>query len=88
MPGKRWTSCVLRWPSDGVDGGREFGGRGHSGRANHTAVQSQKAVTAHFSSEELLPFGFAEYHRCQGCGHFCPERQNESERGIKHPACL
>ena len=28
------------------------------------AVQSQKAVTAYFSSKQLLPFGFAEHPRC------------------------
>ena len=28
----------------------------------HTAVRSQKAVTAYFSSKQILPFGFAERH--------------------------
>ena len=28
----------------------------------YTAVQSQKAVTAYFSSKQLLPFGFAEQY--------------------------
>ena len=27
----------------------------------NTGAQSQKAVTAHFSNEQLLPFDFAEY---------------------------
>ena len=31
--------------------------------ANHTAVQSQKAVTAYFSSKQLLPISFAEWHK-------------------------
>ena len=30
-----------------------------------TAVQSQKAVTAYFSSEQLLPFGFAGQCSCR-----------------------
>ena len=29
----------------------------------YTAVQSKKAVTAYFLSEQLLPFGFAEQNR-------------------------
>ena len=29
----------------------------------HTALQSQKAVTAYLKSEQLLPFGFARRHR-------------------------
>ena len=37
-----------------------------SGAGLHTAVRSQKAVTAHFTSEQLLPFGFAERHRDPG----------------------
>ena len=27
-----------------------------------TAVQSQKAVSAHFTSKQILPFGFAEHY--------------------------
>ena len=30
-----------------------------NGVTDSTAMQSQKAVTAYFSSEQLLPFGFA-----------------------------
>ena len=29
----------------------------------HYVVQSKKTVTAHFSSKEWLPFGFAEYNK-------------------------
>ena len=29
----------------------------------HTTVQNLTVVTAHFTSEQLLPFGFAEQHR-------------------------
>ena len=32
-------------------------------KQSYSAVQSQKAVTAYFSSKQLLPFGFAEYDR-------------------------
>ena len=32
-------------------------------RPNHiSAVQSQKAVSAYFASEQMLPFGFAEQY--------------------------
>ena len=30
---------------------------------DYTAVQSQKAVTAYFSSKQLLPSGFADQYR-------------------------
>ena len=36
-----------------------------SGIMRNTDVQTQKAVTAYFSSEQLLPFGFAEEHWSQ-----------------------
>ena len=29
----------------------------------NTAVQSQKAVSAHFTSNQIVPFGFAEQNR-------------------------
>ena len=29
-------------------------------RKPRSAVQSQKAVSAHFTSEQIMPFGFAE----------------------------
>ena len=31
-----------------------------AGRVPYSAFQNQKAVTAYFSSKQLLPFGFAE----------------------------
>ena len=39
----------------------------HRHKPDHTAVQSLKAVTAHFSSKQLLPFGFAERHTSHVC---------------------
>ena len=29
-----------------------------------SAVQSQNAVSAHFTSKQILPFGFADHYRC------------------------
>ena len=29
---------------------------------SYTAVQSQKAVSAHFTSKQILPFGFAQQY--------------------------
>ena len=37
-----------------------------------TAVQSQKAVSAHFTSEQILPFGFAERYRGIFCSAYPP----------------
>ena len=31
----------------------------------YAAVQSQKAVSAYFTSKQILPFGFAEQHACE-----------------------
>ena len=31
--------------------------------SGYTGVQNPKAVTAHFSSKQLLPFGFVRQHR-------------------------
>ena len=36
--------------------------RGSARELIYTAVQSKTAVTAYFSSDEILPFGFAEQH--------------------------
>ena len=37
----------------------------HNDLAPHyTVVQSQKAVSAHFTSKQMLPFGFAERYKC------------------------
>ena len=33
------------------------------GHRVHTAAQSQKAVSAYFTSKQILPFDFAEQHR-------------------------
>ena len=59
--------------------------RGHGSRSR-SAVQSQKAVNAHFSSEQLLPFYFEEqYVHCFPWGEFVgllvesvPYRPNKS----------
>ena len=38
-------------------------------KSTHQAgsVQNQKALTAYFSSKQLLPFGFADHVRCRIC---------------------
>ena len=48
------------------------------------AVQSQKAVTAYFTSNQVLPFGSAEQHGCGTCAHctciFCQGRRLLSQQ--------
>ena len=53
----------------------DIGGQLSAALFSYTAVQSQKAVSAHFTSKQILPFGFAE--QLQGTD------RNEAARGRK-----
>ena len=44
--------------------GRHEHGKTESAAGSCGAAQSQKAVSAHFASEQILPFAFAEQLRC------------------------
>ena len=48
-------------------------------------MQSQKAVSAHFASEQILPFGFAEQYVCMYvcvyvCMYVCSGSINDKSR--------
>ena len=38
--------------------------KSHFSQVRHTAVQSQKTVSAYLKSKEILPFGFALHYTC------------------------
>ena len=55
-----WSASTGPLPSANVS---DSSGESTFIQRHHTAPQSQKAVSAYFSSKQILPFGFARHYR-------------------------